>query len=43
MNLAFMGLASFLMMVEKLPQYGRFLTTPLGLILIVSGLNLFIF
>ena len=43
MNLAFMGLATFLMMIEKLPQYGRFLTMPLGLILILSGLNLFIF
>jgi predicted metal-binding membrane protein len=43
MNLAFMGLATFLMIIEKLPQYGRFLTMPLGLILIVSGLNLFIF
>ena len=43
MNLAFMGLATFLMIIEKLPQYGRFLTMPLGLILILSGLNLFIF
>ena len=43
MNLAFMGLATFLMIIEKLPQYGRFLTMPLGLILIVSGLNLFVF
>ena len=43
MNLAFMGLATFLMMVEKLPQYGRFLTMPLGIILVLSGLNLFIF
>ena len=42
MNLAFMGLATFLMIIEKLPQYGRFLTMPLGLILILSGLNLFI-
>ena len=43
MNLAFMGLATFLMIIEKLPQYGRFLTMPLGLILILSGINLFIF
>ena len=43
MNLAFMGLATFLMIIEKLPQYGRFLTMPLGLILILSGLHLFIF
>ena len=43
MNLAFMGLATFLMIIEKLSQYCRFLTMPLGLILIVSGLNLFVF
>jgi len=30
-------------MVEKLPQYGRFLTMPLGITLVLSGLNLFIF
>ena len=30
MNLAFMGLATLIMMVEKLPGIGRLVTRPLG-------------
>ena len=37
MNLAFMGLAMLLMMLEKLPDPGRHLTRPLGALLIASG------
>lgn len=40
MNLWFMGLAMLLMTLEKLPDIGRWLTKPLGAILIVSGLTL---
>ncbi len=40
MNLAFMGLATLIMVIEKLPQYGRILTRPLGLVLILSGITL---
>lgn len=38
MNLAFMGLAMVLMTLEKLPDLGRFVTKPLGVALILSGL-----
>lgn len=37
MNIAFMGLATVLMVVEKLPDIGRFVTKPLGLILLALG------
>ena len=40
MNVAFMGLATLIMVIEKLPQYGRVLTRPLGAVLILSGLIL---
>jgi predicted metal-binding membrane protein len=40
MNLAFMGLAMILMTLEKLPEIGRFLTKPLGGVLIAAGLFL---
>lgn len=40
MNIAFMGLATLIMVIEKLPQYGRVLTRPLGAVLILSGLIL---
>lgn len=43
MNLAFMGLAMVLMTLEKLPDIGRFLTKPMGAVLIVSGLALPLF
>ena len=37
MNLAFMGLATLVMVVEKLPAYGRFVTRPLGAALIAAA------
>jgi len=37
MNLAFMGLATILMILEKMPDLGRYLTKPLGGILIFCG------
>ncbi|RMD91885.1 MAG: DUF2182 domain-containing protein [Alphaproteobacteria bacterium] len=40
MNLAFMGLATVLMALEKLPRLGRFISAPLGVILILAGLGL---
>ena len=38
MNLAWMGAATVLMVLEKLPQISRLVVLPLGLILIVAGL-----
>lgn len=38
MNLAFMGLATVMMILEKLPDIGRWLTRPLGFGLIAWGL-----
>ena len=38
MNLAWMGIATVLMVVEKLPDLGRYVTRPLGAILIAAGL-----
>ncbi len=38
MNLAWMGAATLLMVLEKLPQVSRFVVRPLGAILIVAGL-----
>ncbi|UXX85102.1 DUF2182 domain-containing protein [Roseovarius pelagicus] len=38
MNLAWMGLATLFMVIEKLPQIGHRVTRPMGLILIVGGL-----
>lgn len=41
MNLVFMGLATVLMVLEKLPQIGRRITRPLGVALIAAaGLTL---
>jgi predicted metal-binding membrane protein len=37
MNIAFMGLATLIMVIEKLPQYGRLLTRPLGAALIAGA------
>ncbi len=37
MNLLWMGLATLLMVLEKLPEIGRYVTRPLGGILIFSG------
>lgn len=38
MNLAWMGAAMLLMIVEKLPALGRFVTRPLGVLLLASAL-----
>lgn len=35
-NLAFMGLATLIMVFEKLPQVGRYLTRPLGVVLLAA-------
>ncbi len=37
MNLAFMGLATLIMVLEKLPGIGRFVTRPLGVVLIAAA------
>lgn len=37
MNIAFMGLATGIMITEKLPDIGRYLTRPLGFILLAAG------
>ena len=38
MNLVFMGIATVIMMIEKLPQIGKYLTQPLGFFLVASSL-----
>ena len=38
MNLAWMGLATFFMVLEKLPQIGHRVTKPMGVLLILGGL-----
>ena len=40
MNIAFMGLATLIMVIEKLPQYGRILTRPLGAALVLTAIIL---
>lgn len=42
MNLAFMGLATVFMILEKLPEIGRWLTRPMGVVLCASGLWLLV-
>ncbi len=42
MNLAFMGLATVFMVLEKLPEIGRWLTRPMGGMLCASGLWLLV-
>ncbi|WP_425045556.1 DUF2182 domain-containing protein [Primorskyibacter sp. S87] len=37
MNLAFMGLATLIMVFEKLPDLGRYITRPLGMLLIAAA------
>jgi predicted metal-binding membrane protein len=37
MNLAFMGLAALIMTFEKLPAFGRWMTRPLGLVLLMGS------
>ena len=39
MNFLWMGLATLMMVLEKLPQLGHFIIKPLGVILILSGLS----
>lgn len=38
MSLAWMGLATLFMIVEKLPQIGHYVTKPMGFILVAAGL-----
>ncbi len=38
MNLAWMGLATLFMVIEKLPQIGHYVTKPMGVLLCFSGL-----
>jgi len=42
MNLFFMGLATVFMVLEKLPEIGRWLTRPMGVVLCASGLWLLV-
>ncbi|TNJ41489.1 DUF2182 domain-containing protein [Phaeobacter sp. B1627] len=42
MNLAFMGLATLFMVLEKLPEIGRWLTRPMGAVLLASGLGVIV-
>jgi predicted metal-binding membrane protein len=37
MNLVWMGLATLLMTLEKLPRLGPLVTTPLGVTLVAAG------
>ena len=41
MNLAFMGLATALMIIEKLPSVGRHVTRPVGIALVLAGVAVF--
>ena len=38
MNLAWMGLATFFMVLEKLPQVGHYVTKPMGFLLVFAGI-----
>jgi predicted metal-binding membrane protein len=38
MNLVWMGLATAFMVLEKLPDIGRWLTRPAGVLLVAAGL-----
>ncbi|WP_300030486.1 DUF2182 domain-containing protein [uncultured Roseobacter sp.] len=40
MNLAWMGLATLFMVIEKLPQVGHYVTRPMGFALVLAGLAL---
>lgn len=42
MNLAWMGLATIFMVMEKLPQIGHRVTKPMGVLLILAGIAVFI-
>ncbi|MEP5151715.1 DUF2182 domain-containing protein, partial [Planktotalea sp.] len=37
MSLLWMGLATFFMVIEKLPQIGHYVTKPMGAALIAAG------
>ena len=43
MNLAFMGLATLIMVLEKLPDIGRWLTRPLGAVLIAAAVGVVVY
>ena len=38
MNLAWMGLATLFMVIEKLPQIGHYVTKPMGVALVIAGI-----
>ncbi|MFT4714841.1 MAG: putative metal-binding membrane protein [Paracoccaceae bacterium] len=38
MNLVWMGVATLLMVIEKLPDLGRYITRPLGILLLAGGI-----
>ncbi|MEC7256239.1 MAG: DUF2182 domain-containing protein, partial [Pseudomonadota bacterium] len=40
MSLAWMGIATLLMIVEKLPQVGHYILKPVGAVLILAGIAL---
>jgi predicted metal-binding membrane protein len=40
MSLLWMGLATFFMVIEKLPQIGHYVTKPMGAILIAAGVGI---
>ena len=40
MSLLWMGLATLVMVVEKLPQLGAYITKPLGVVLVIAGLGI---
>jgi predicted metal-binding membrane protein len=42
MNVIWMGAATIFMVFEKLPEFGRFVTKPLGVILIGTALIKFV-
>jgi len=42
MSLAWMGLATLFMVIEKLPDIGRYVTRPMGGVLILAGLAVFV-
>jgi len=42
MNLAWMGLATLFMVLEKLPQIGHRVTRPVGIVLILGGMTVFV-
>ena len=43
MNFLWMGLATLMMVLEKLPQLGHFIVRPLGALMILSGLSIVAF